>query len=119
MLEKVFLLPEICPFQGTFKLLPTGRPGENIQYPSNLMKTLQSQILIAIRDPDGMMNRTDKAYRRWAAGFMDECEKFDETDLTLLSDEELLSLYHNIENAGIKHYQLIRYGMGFIPLPPT
>ncbi len=112
VLEKAFsYYPKFARSKELLNYFPLEDQERISQYPSNLMKTLQSQILIAIRDPDGMMNRTDKAYRRWAAGFMDECEKFDETDLTLLSDEELLSLYHNIENAGIKHYQLIRYGM--------
>ena len=32
-------------------------------------------------------------------------------DLDVLSDAELLSLYKDIEKSGIKHYQLIRYGM--------
>lgn len=112
VLEKAFsYYPKFARSKELLNYFPLEDQERISQYPSNLMKTFQSQILIAIRDPDGMMNRTDKAYRRWAAGFMDECEKFDETDLTLLSDEELLSLYHNIENAGIKHYQLIRYGM--------
>jgi len=31
--------------------------------------------------------------------------------LAVLSDAELLSLYKDIEKSGIKHYQLIRYGM--------
>jgi len=38
-------------------------------------------------------------------------KNFDQTDLDLLSNEELLSLYKDIEKSGIKHYQLIRYGM--------
>ena len=58
-----------------------------------------------------MMHKTDKAYRKWAKGFMEKCESFDKTDLKTLSDAELLSLYNDIETSGIKHYQLIRYGM--------
>lgn len=80
-------------------------------YPSLLHKTLLSQILVAIRDPDGMMHKTDKAYRRWAHGFMEKCEFFDKTHLKTLTDAELLSTYNDIETSGIKHYQLIRYGM--------
>lgn len=80
-------------------------------YPSILHKTLLSQVLIAIRDPDGMMHKTDKAYRKWAKGFMEKCDYFDETALKTLSDPELLSIYDDIEKSGIKHYQLIRYGM--------
>jgi rifampicin phosphotransferase len=58
-----------------------------------------------------MMNRTDKAYRKWAKGFMEKCASFDQTDLKKVHDDELLSLYDDIETSGIKHYQLIRYGM--------
>lgn len=112
VLEKAFsYYPKFARSKELLNYFPLEDQERISQYPSNLMKTIQSQILIAIRDSDGMMNRTDKAYRKWAAGFMEECEKFDETDLTLLSDVELLSLYHNIEKAGTKHYQLIRYGM--------
>ena len=57
------------------------------------------------------MHKTDKAYRKWAKGFMKKCKKFDKTDLTVLSDAELAALYDDIETSGIKHYQLIRYGM--------
>ncbi|MGZ7044035.1 MAG: PEP-utilizing enzyme, partial [Methanobacterium sp.] len=52
-----------------------------------------------------------KAYKKWAKGFMEKCEDFDETDLNTLTNAQLLRLYDDIENAGIKHYRLIRYGM--------
>lgn len=81
------------------------------EYPSKLYKTLLSQILIAIRDPDGMMHKTDKAYRKWAKDFMEKSEDFDKKDLKKLTSTELISLYNDIESSGIKHYQLIRYGM--------
>ncbi len=42
---------------------------------------------------------------------MKKCEYFDKIDLETISDAELLSLYKDIEKSGIKHYQLIRYGM--------
>nr|WP_243687305.1 hypothetical protein [Methanobacterium formicicum] len=58
-----------------------------------------------------MMHRTDKAYRKWAQGFIHKCSSFDETNLEKLTDQELLTLYMDIEQSGIKHYQLIRYGM--------
>ncbi|MBP1946692.1 PEP/pyruvate-binding domain-containing protein [Methanobacterium petrolearium] len=112
VLEKAFsYYPKFARSQELLNYFPLEDQQRISQYPSILHKTLLSQILIAIRDPDGMMHRTDKVYRKWAKGFMEKCSEFDNTDLTVLSDREILSLYHDIENAGIKHYQLIRYGM--------
>ena len=112
VLEKAFsYYPKFARSKELLNYFPLEDQDRISQYPSNIHKTLLSQILIAIRDPDGMMHKTDKAYRRWAAKFMDKCNLFDEKDLTRLTDEELVLLYDEIEQAGIKHYQLIRYGM--------
>jgi pyruvate,water dikinase len=112
VLEKAFsYYPKFARSKELLNYFPLEDQGRISEYPSILHKTLLSQILVAIRDPDGMMHRTDKAYRKWAQGFMEKCRAFDETDLEELSDAELLSLYNDIETAGIKHYQLIRYGM--------
>ena len=112
VLEKAFsYYPKFARSKELLNYFPLEDQERISQYPSLLHKTLLSQILIAIRDPDGMMHKTDKAYRKWAKGFMVKCENFDQTDLDLLSNEELLSLYKDIEKSGIKHYQLIRYGM--------
>jgi pyruvate,water dikinase len=112
VLEKAFsYYPKFARSKELLNYFPLEDQERISQYPSILHKTLLSQILIAIRDPDGMMHKTDKAYRKWAKGFMEKCAYFDETDLDKLSDPELLSLYNGIEKSGIKHYQLIRYGM--------
>ena len=112
VLEKAFsYYPKFARSKELLNYFPLEDQERISQYPSPLRKTLLSQILIAIRDPDGMMHKTDKAYRKWAKEFMEKCEYFDETDLDTLSDAELLILYNDIETAGIKHYQLIRYGM--------
>ncbi len=112
VLEKAFsYYPKFARSKELLNYFPLDDQQRISEYPSILHKTLISQILIAIRDPDGMMHKTDKAYRRWAAGFMEKCKRFDEKDLHLISDDELLNLYDHIETSGIKHYQLIRYGM--------
>lgn len=112
VLEKAFsYYPKFARSKELLNYFPLEDQERISEYPSILHKTLLSQILVAIRDPDGMMHRTDKAYRKWAQGFMEKCRTFDKTDLEKLNNEELLSLYNNIETAGIKHYQLIRYGM--------
>lgn len=112
VLEKAFsYYPKFARSKELLNYFPVDDQERISRYPSILHKTLLSQVLIAIRDPDGMMHNTDKAYRRWASGFMEKCKEFDSKDLSQLSDDELLNLYFDIENAGIKHYQLIRYGM--------
>lgn len=112
VLEKAFsYYPKFARSKELLNYFPLEDQERISRYPTLLHKTLLSQVLVAIRDPDGMMNRTDKAYRKWAHKFMKKCKKFDKTDLTTLSDAQLMDLYDEIETAGIKHYQLIRYGM--------
>ncbi|RJS49046.1 MAG: phosphoenolpyruvate protein kinase [Methanobacterium sp.] len=112
VLEKAFsYYPKFARSKELLNYFPLEDQERISKYPSILHKTLLSQILVAIRDPDGMMHRTDKAYRKWAQGFLKKCEDFDEVDLVELSNTQLMELYNKIENAGIKHYQLIRYGM--------
>lgn len=112
VLEKAFsYYPKFARSKELLNYYPLEDQKRISEYPSIMHKALISQVLVAIRDPDGMMHRTDKAYRKWALGFMEKCEDFDKTDLDTLCDEELLELYDDIENSGIKHYQLIRYGM--------
>lgn len=112
VLEKAFsYYPKFARSKELLNYFPLEDQERISKYPSILHKTLLSQILVAIRDPDGMMHKTDKAYRKWAEIFMKKCESFDQTDLETLSNMELASLYDDIETSGIKHYQLIRYGM--------
>ncbi|MGC9516457.1 MAG: PEP/pyruvate-binding domain-containing protein [Methanomicrobiales archaeon] len=112
VLEKAFsYYPKFARSKELLNYFPIEDQERISQYPSILHKTLISQILVAIRDPDGMMHKTDKAYKKWSKGFMEKCESFDNIDLKTISDAELLSIYNDIETSGIKHYQLIRYGM--------
>ncbi len=74
-------------------------------------KRALAELRIAIIDPDGMMSRTDKAYRKWAEGFMVYCQRFDSYDLPNYTNESLEEVFWELEAAFIKHYRLIRYGM--------
>ena len=74
-------------------------------------KRALAELRIAIIDPDGMMSRTDKAYRKWAEGFMEYCQRFDSYDLPNYTNESLEEVFWELEAAFIKHYRLIRYGM--------
>jgi phosphohistidine swiveling domain-containing protein len=79
---------------------------------AKLGKRLWAEVRIAILDSDGMITRTDKAYRAWADGFIKNMRNgFDLLDLRTLSDAELESTFRSMEEAYLKHYRLIRYGM--------
>jgi rifampicin phosphotransferase len=78
---------------------------------ARLGKRALAELRIAVIDPDGMMSRTDKAYRKWAEGFMAYCQRFDAYDLPHYTDQALEEVFWELEAAFIKHYRLIRYGM--------
>lgn len=80
--------------------------------PNDMWGMIRSQLKPAFLDRDGLMGRTDKAYKRWASGFIEFCrDRIDSIDLQSLSDADLEQLYWDLEEASKKHYRLIRYGM--------
>lgn len=79
--------------------------------PAKLIPRLFSELRVALLDPDGMIIRTDKAYKEWSEQFMAEMEAFDARDLTKLNYLELHAEFRHVERALLKHYRLIRYGM--------
>jgi len=78
---------------------------------TKIFRRLRAEIRIMLIDPDGMIMRTDKAYRKWASRFVSEMKSFDELDLAKLNEDELYREFKNMEQAYLKHYRLIRYGM--------
>ena len=112
VLERVFsYYPRFVRSKELLNYFPLKDQERISKYPAHMGKAMWSQVRVMFLDPDGSMLRTDRAYKKWAQGFMEVCKEFDETDLTKLSDQELFDLYKNVEKASIKHYQLIRYGM--------
>ena len=112
VLERVFsYYPKFVRSKELLNYFPLEDQERISKYPTQMGKAIRSQIRVLFLDHDGFMLLTDRAYKKWAKGFMLVCDEFDATDLTNLSDEELLALYKKVENASIKHYQLIRYGM--------
>ena len=112
VLERVFsYYPRFVRSKELLNYFPLKDQERISKYPAHMGKAVWSQVRVMFLDPDGSMLRTDRAYKKWAQGFMEVCKEFDETDLTKLSDQELFDLYKNVEKASIKHYQLIRYGM--------
>lgn len=79
--------------------------------PAKLLPKLLSELRVALLDPDGLIIRTDKAYREWSERFMEEMKAFDSKDLRRLSYPELHDEFMRMERALLKHYRLIRYGM--------
>lgn len=111
-LERVFsYYPRFVRSKELLSYFPAEDQERISQYPAHMGKAVWSQIRVFFLDHDGSIFTTDKAYRRWAASFMDVCRGFDATDLAGLSDRELADLYRKVEEASVKHYQLIRYGM--------
>lgn len=78
---------------------------------TKLLRRVWAEIRIAFKDPDGMIFRTDKAYKKWAEGYLEKMKPFDSMDLTKLGTEELYGQYRYQVDSFLKHYQLIRYGM--------
>ncbi len=112
VLERVFsYYPRFVRSKELLNYFPLKDQERISKYPTHMGKALWSQIRVMFLDPDGSMLRTDRAYKKWAQGFMEVCKEFDDTDLTRLTDQELFDLYKGVEKASIKHYQLIRYGM--------
>jgi pyruvate,water dikinase len=79
--------------------------------PTKMGKRVMAELRIAVIDTDGMINKTYKAYDRWAKGFMEVCRQFDGRDLKGLTDADLEKAHRDFEKAFRKHYELIRYGM--------
>ncbi|HUT26710.1 MAG TPA: PEP/pyruvate-binding domain-containing protein [Methanomassiliicoccales archaeon] len=74
-------------------------------------RRLLAEVRIALLDRDGVILSTDKAYKKWASGFLEWAETFDAMDLTEIPDEKLEDLVWEMERRIVKHYRLIRYGM--------
>ena len=74
-------------------------------------RRIWAEIRIALLDPDGMITRTDKAHKKWAESFLAKMKHFDSLDLSKLIDEGLYVEFKDMENAFLKHYRLIRYGL--------
>ena len=77
----------------------------------NVGRRIWAEIRITLLDPDGMITRTDKVHKKWAESFLTKMKRFDSLDLRKLTDEELYTEYKDMENAFLKHYRLIRYGL--------
>ncbi|MEM3050280.1 MAG: PEP/pyruvate-binding domain-containing protein [Thermoplasmata archaeon] len=79
--------------------------------PTKIFGRMIAELRVALLDPDGMIFRTDKAYKAWAERFLCFLEDFDSLDLRKASDQQLRDVFIQLERAYLKHYRLIRYGM--------
>ncbi len=112
VLEEVFVYnPKFSRTKELLNYFPQKDQGRIAQADTRIARRLWAEVRIGLLDPDGMIFRTDKAYRRWAAEFTEKMERLDAMDLTSLSDEALGDEYRELIEAGLKHYRLIRYGM--------
>lgn len=112
VLEEVFTYnPKFSRTSELLNYFPQKDQGRIARADTKIAQRLWAEVRIAFLDNEGMIFRTDKAYRKWADAFLQESKRIDSLDLPGLTDEELLQLYTNYRQAGLKHYRLIRYGM--------
>ena len=112
VLEQVFTYyPKFARTKELLNYFPVKEQNRIKNLPTKTFKLLLSQLLIAIRDPDGKLNRTNDAYIEWGKQFLKEMKSFDTADLSTYSYEELYQTFQQMEQLYLKHYRLIRYGM--------
>ncbi len=112
VLKQVFLYyPKFARTKELLNYFPLKEQDRIKNLPTKTIKLLLSQLLIAIRDPDGKMKRTNDAYIKWGERFLEEMKSFDIADLSAYSYEELFQTFQQMEQLYLKHYRLIRYGM--------
>ena len=112
VLEEVFIYnPKFSRTNELLNYFPQKDQARIARADTKIAQRLWAEVRITVLDNEGTIFRTDKAYRRWADGFMKVSQRLDSLDLTALSDEQLYQEYTGYRQAGIKHYQLIRYGM--------
>jgi len=112
VLEQVFTYyPKFARTKELLNYFPVKEQDRIKNLPTKTMKLLLSQLLIAIRDPDGKMKRTNDAYVEWSKQFLEEMKSFDNADLSTYSYEQLYQTFQWMEQLYLKHYRLIRYGM--------
>ncbi len=112
VLERIFAhYPKFIRSKELLEYFPRSEQERISKFGNDYFGAVKSQIVLFFRDRDGMIWRTDRAYKKWAEGFLKLCAEFDATDLKSISDSELADWYEKIRKGSIKHYQLIRYGM--------
>lgn len=78
---------------------------------TRMFRRVLAEVRISVLDRDGVILNTDKAYKKWAAGFLEWAKDFDARDLTTVPDERLEDAAIELDGMVVKHYRLIRYGM--------
>lgn len=112
VLEEVFIYnPKFSRTKELLNYFPQKDQDRIARADTRIAQRLWAEVRIAVLDSEGTIFRTDKAYKKWAAAFMVEAGRFDSMDLTRLSDPEIQEEFMALYRAGIKHYQLIRYGL--------
>jgi len=79
--------------------------------PTKIAARIMAEVRISILDRDGTIITNDRAYRRWTKVYMKKMVRYDALDLTKLTDTEMHGEFDYLEEACLKHYRLIRYGM--------
>ncbi|MCG7845247.1 MAG: PEP/pyruvate-binding domain-containing protein, partial [Methanomassiliicoccales archaeon] len=78
---------------------------------TRLFRRVLAEVRVSVLDRDGVILNTDKAYKKWAAGFLEWAKDFDARDLTSVPDDKMEDVAWELDGMVVKHYRLIRYGM--------
>lgn len=112
VLEKIFTYnPRFSRTKELLSYFPERDRARIATAPTKVFGRMIAELRVALLDPDGMIFRTDKAYKAWAERFLSFLEEFDALDLRKASDQQLRDIFLQLERAYLKHYRLIRYGM--------
>ena len=112
VLEEIFTYnPRFSRTKELLNYFPEGDRVRIANAPTKIVARLWAEVRISILDRDGTMLTNDRAYKRWAKGYMKKMARYDALDLSKLSDLELHGEFDYLEEACLKHYRLIRYGM--------
>ena len=112
VLEEIFTYnPRFSRTKELLNYFPVEDQARIANAPTKLADRIVAEIRIALLDRDGTILTNDRAYRRWTRAYLKKMVRYDALDLTGLSAAELRREFDYLEEATLKHYRLIRYGM--------
>ncbi len=112
VLEQVFTFnPKFSRTKELLNYFPKADQPRIASAPTKAFRRLWGEVRVAVLFPDGMIGRTDLAYREWVESFLEDMGIFDPVELSGCSDEGLHRWYDCIDQRVWRHYELIRYGM--------
>jgi len=79
--------------------------------PFHLLRRLLAEVRLCLLDRDGVIFRNYRRLEEYIPQLLARLEELDRLDLGRASTEELLAYFGQIEQLGVKHLRLIRWGL--------